>query len=241
MTRRAVAQDQPTKAPILQFGDGAIEGIKWLGLVLMTIDHINKYLLAAAAPWMFACGRAALPLFCVALAYNLARPEAIREGAFQRTALRLAGFGALASAPFMALGGLGWGWWPLNIMFTLCLGTTCAWLLSTDKRGATVATVALVLVGGAFVEFWWPALACFLFAWSYFRQPSLLKLAGWTLALLSLYLVNRNHWALAAVPILIAASRWSPAIPRVRGLFYWYYPAHLTVICAALWAAQSGR
>ena len=54
--------------------DGTIEGLKWLALVLMTGDHVNKYLFNATLPVLFEAGRIALPLFVFVLAYNLARP-----------------------------------------------------------------------------------------------------------------------------------------------------------------------
>jgi TraX protein len=46
-------------------------------------------------------------------------------------------------------------------------------------------------------------------------------------------LVNGNHYALAALaalPQLALAHRCAPALPRLRWLFYLYYPAHLAVL-----------
>ncbi|WP_240476522.1 hypothetical protein [Marinobacterium rhizophilum] len=40
------------------------------------------------------------------LAYNLARPGQLERGTYPRTIIRLAVFGVLASAPFIALGDL---------------------------------------------------------------------------------------------------------------------------------------
>lgn len=51
------------------------------------------------------------------------------------------------------------------------------------------------------------------------------------LALASLWFINRNLWALAAVPLLLVASRLDLPMPRLRWAFYAYYPLHL----AALW------
>jgi hypothetical protein len=123
-------------APRLELSSGSLEVLKWLALLLMTLDHVNKHLLHASVPELFAVGRLALPLFGFVLGYNLARPGALASGSYSRTARRLAIFGTIATIPFIALGGLGWGWWPLNIMATLLVATLCAWLSrSADPRG----------------------------------------------------------------------------------------------------------
>ena len=116
-------------APVLTLSSGTLEALKWLALILMTFDHVNKHLLHASVPELFAAGRLAMPLFGLVLGYNLARPDALADGAFKRTAVRLAVFGSIASVPFIALGGLGWGWWPFNVMATLLVATLCAWLV----------------------------------------------------------------------------------------------------------------
>jgi len=61
MTIRAVTPCDPTKAstelPKLVVADGTLEALKWLGLVLMTLDHVNKFLLAEKLPVIFEAGR----------------------------------------------------------------------------------------------------------------------------------------------------------------------------------------
>ena len=96
-------------APALILSSGTLEALKWLALLLMTLDHVNKHLLHASVPELFAAGRLALPLFGFVLGYNLARPGALASGGYSRTARRLAVFGSIATIPFIALGGLGWG------------------------------------------------------------------------------------------------------------------------------------
>ena len=51
------------------------------------------------------------------------------------------------------------------------------------------------------------------------------------LACAALWFINRNLWALAALPVLFLASRVDVRVPRLRWAFYAYYPLHL----AALW------
>jgi len=222
-------------APALILSSGTLEALKWLALLLMTLDHVNKHLLHASVPELFAAGRLALPLFGFVLGYNLARPGTLASGGYSRTARRLAVFGSIATIPFIALGGLGWGWWPFNIMATLLVATLCAWLIEVGGAARLLAAGAVFIVGGALVEFWWPGVAACLLAWAYCRRPRWLTLALWAGALASLYVINRNLWALAAVPLIFAATQVKLTVPRGRLGFYVYYPAHLAVLWAAAW------
>ena len=217
-------------APVLTLSSGTLEALKWLALLLMTFDHVNKHLLHASVPELFAAGRLAMPLFGFVLGYNLARPDALADGAFKRTAIRLAVFGSIASVPFIALGGLGWGWWPFNVMATLLVATLCAWLIEAGGPARLVAAAAIFIVGGALVEFWWPGLAVCMLAWAYCRRPTWNNLALWVCALASLYVINRNLWALSALPLIFAAGHVKMNVPRGRLGFYFYYPAHLAVL-----------
>jgi hypothetical protein len=217
-------------APPLILSSGTLEALKWLALVLMTFDHVNKHLLHSGVPALFNAGRLALPLFGFVLGYNLARPCALATGAYLRTARRLAVFGSIATIPFIALGGLGWGWWPLNIMATLGVATLCAWLIDAGGAARLMGAGAVFFVGGALVEFWWPGVAACLLAWAYCRRPSWLTLALWVGALACLYVINRNLWALAAMPVIFVARHIRLNVPRGRLGFYVFYPAHLAVL-----------
>jgi hypothetical protein len=44
--------------------------------------------------------------------------------------------------------------------------------------------------------------------------------------------VNRNFWAMTAIPVIFLAPQIKLNIPRIRYAFYIYYPAHLAVILA---------
>ncbi|MFJ3465750.1 TraX family protein [Achromobacter spanius] len=214
--------------------NGTLEGLKLLALALMTIDHINKYLFKGASVTMFNMGRLAFPIFAFVLAYNLARPGALHNGSTWRILKRLAGFGVLASPVFIALGGLIDGWWPLNIMLTFALGVGVVALSAAGGIGNIFAAGAAFVVGGALVEFWWPGVAVFFLAWSYCRWPTLAHLLLLTLASASLVIINGNYWAVAAVPVVMAARYVDLPIARHRFLFYAYYPAHL----AAIWLVR---
>ena len=221
---------QASTAPVLTLSSGTLEGLKWLALILMTLDHVNKHLLHASVPELFAAGRLAMPLFGFVLGYNLARPDALEGGTFKRTAVRLAVFGSIASVPFIALGGLGWGWWPFNVMATLLVATLCAWLFEVGGWARIALACLLFILGGSVVEFWWPGLAACLFARAYCRRPTWGMLALWIASLAALYVINRNLWAIAALPLIFASGQVSIKVPRIRLGFYVYYPAHLAVL-----------
>lgn len=215
--------------PRLAFSAGTTEALKWLGLAWMTADHINKYLLGDSSPWLFDVARVCLPLFVVILAFNLARPGAFKRGAYTRTMTRLAMAGTVASVPFIALGGLGWGWWPLNVMFTLLAVTATAYFI---ERGGPYRWAAggVFLLAGSSVEFWWPALALGLFAWQYARSGGSWAAAGAVLSIGALALINGNHWALASLPLFFLASKVDVPLARHKWAFYVYYPLHLAMI-----------
>lgn len=243
----APVRSPASSLPALAFTDGAITALKCIGLVLMTLDHVNKYLLHGAAPAFFWAGRLCLPLFAFVLAYNLARPTSVATAAttYRRTARRLVVFGLAAQLVFVLPHGLpgavAGGWWPLNILFTLAVATTAMRLL-LGGAWRKLCAVLLVLVGGAFVEYWWPALGMCIGAWYYCRRPSWGALAAWLLSTLALCadmwafaampIINSSVLALFAVPAIFAAQRLAlPAVGRWKWAFYAYYPAHLV----ALW------
>jgi hypothetical protein len=217
--------------PRLHIADGTLEALKWLGLLLMTGDHVNKYLLNDSVPLLFDAGRTVMPIFVSVLAFNLARPGTLVRGVYPRTIGRLAVFGALATPAFIALGGLLAGWWPLNILFTLLVLTATLFFLERGGKANGVAACAVALLGGSSVEFWWPAILMGVALWFYAKRPTATALLVAVLACASLAFINRDFWALAALPVIAAATRIDVRCTRWKWAFYAYYPAHLT----ALW------
>ncbi len=185
----------------------------------MAGDHVNKYMFHEAAPAAYALGRMVMPLFGFALMANLARPGALEAGVHVRVMLRLAIFALLATPAFVHLVGV----WPLNILATLLLATLIVWLLERGGTANRCTAFIAFLLGGAMVEFWWPALLCCLGAWAFLRRPSGLRLLAWALAMASLALINRNFATLAALPLIWCASRVDMPLPRKRWVFYVFY------------------
>lgn len=233
---RLVPTDTSSSAPSgclapLNFSDASLSAAKWLALLLMVIDHTNKYLFDGSVQWMYALGRISMPLFAFILGYNLARPGMLGNGGYRRLALRLAGFGLLATPPFMALNQLPAGWWPLNMMFTMLVAVLSAWLFDLRRLPTTIAACLAIGWGGGLGEYWWPAVGLSLFVWKYQRHPSKMAIAGFFVCLALLWLINGNLWAMCAVPVLYALRWWAIPLPRAPWIFYFFYPVHL----AAFW------
>jgi len=213
----------------LAFSEASLSAAKWLALVLMVIDHSNKYLFDGKVTWMYALGRISMPLFAFVLGYNLARPGMLNSGGYRRLALRLAGFGLLATVPFIAINKLPSGWWPLNMMFTLLVAVVAAWLFDIRKPWSTISACLVLAWGGALGEYWWPAIGLCMCVWNYQRHPSRALIAAFLACLVLLWFVNGNLWALAAVPVLFALQWWPIVLPRAQWLFYGFYPLHLAL------------
>lgn len=216
-----------SRAPALSHGSA--EALKWLGLALMLVDHTNKYLYHGEVHWMFAAGRVVMPLFAIVLAHNLARAD---EATAWRACRRMVAFGLLASPAFMAMQGR---WWPLNILFTLALSTAVIALL---MRRRVVSALALALLAGALVEFWWPSVAATVAAWYWWRRPAWTPALAWAASLALLAIFYREPWdaawAFMTIPLVLLASHQALAVPRLRWVFYAAYPLHLV----ALWVLR---
>jgi hypothetical protein len=216
--------------PKLDVANGVLEAIKWIALVLMLGDHVNKFLLNGTKEWLFAFGRLAMPLFVFVLAYNLSRRDTLIRGVYRRTIGRLFLFACLSTPPFILLGGLVNGWWPLNILFSLC---ALAGIFALMERGTTNSYALaglLFFFAGAFVEYCWPVLALGTAVWLYCRQPSWIAIGIAVAGLAGICYINGNGWALAAIPLILAVSGANLRVPRLRWAFYVFYPLHLTAL-----------
>jgi hypothetical protein len=213
---------------------GALNALKWFGLVAMTLDHVNTYLVGSR-PDLYAIGRLAFPLFACVFGFKIGRPVAGKPvGLHRRSVLMLVAAAAAAQPPYSYLHG--GGPWPLNVM-SLFLAALCAawWLRRGNTRLEAVAGWVIFVGGGALAEFFWFGLAVVLAARAFAREASAFTLSLLVGAIASLQIVNGNAWALASLPIVFGAGLLAPAqlpLPNTREFFYAYYPAHLAVIAA---------
>lgn len=211
---------------------GTIEAIKWLALVLMTMDHVNRYLFNDHLPWFSELSRMAMPLFAFVLAYNLARPCALERGVYVRMMWRLLVIGVVAEPFYWYLNGADrLDNISLNVMFTLLLATAVMYLVAKGGNLRFIVAISIFTVGGMLVSYlWFAPLFCFAAFW-FCKQPSRWSLGAMFGAGAALYFANLNFWALGAMVIILAAPLVNVQVDRMRNVFYAYYPVHL----AAIW------
>ena len=233
----------------LALSSGAIEIIKWLALIAMTLDHTNKILLNARFAWMYNLGRLAMPLFGFILAYNLARPNTLKNYTYSSVAIRTFIMG-LAATPFYKAAFHHAGLGSLNIMFTLGLAACILFLIDKSMQSHNVDLViitralalAAFMLGSLFVEGQHIAVGYVLAAWAYCKTQKVwvslvclpllawVPLLIWLLSTASLGLINDNAWAVAAIPVILLTSKINFKLARLKWMFYVYYPLHLAIL-----------
>lgn len=209
---------------VCMLSSGAVEALKWVALLAMVVDHVNAVFYGRElGAWATIIGRVAMPVFSIVLGYNLARPGADLARCLRRLLL----FGALSVPAYAYLFAFAGGWWPLNILLTFSVAVGCIELV---KQNRGELAVVLFLGGGALVEYWWPGVALVIAAWVYFSRPQ--PGTAWALvgAMLGLCVVNFNAWALLALPVVGLAALVDVRVPRLRWVFWWFYPLHLVAI-----------
>lgn len=216
--------------PRVRLEEGALSALKWLGLALMVLDHVDAFVFGRSLTWACALGRLVFPLFAFVVAYNLARPGALERGVHARMLYRLGLAGCIA-LPFHAeLTGATWPWpVPGNIMFTFAVAVAAIWAVERRQW-----LLALAAVPASFlVEYSFPGVVLVVVTWLWLRWPTLGGFLGVVIALGSLTVVNGSQAALWALPVVLLASGLQTRLPRAQWLFYAFYPAHL----AAFWLA----
>src|SRR5690606_17664812 len=154
--------------------NSSLTAIKIIGITAMLVDHFNAFVNPNYNQTLFEIGRIAFPLFALVLGYNLAR---IPSEKMPKIMLRLLMFGIMATPVYIILGGGLQHWWPLNILFTLCLATTIVYLLSllTHNRWAVTARMTAILlfaVIGGLVDYLWLGPALVIVVWRLFSGIS---------------------------------------------------------------------
>jgi len=229
---RLIPSSVARPAPVA-ISNGSLEAAKWIALGAMTLDHANTYLLHGRHVWMYQVGRVAMPLFGIALAAHLATPGALeRNGPAARMTKRLAVAALLAQIPFTLLRG---GPWPptlLNTMVLLLLVVAFLRLRDAGQRWHRIAAWSALLVVGAVVEFWWIGAAVILAVRSWLMRPSIERAFALAFSFALLSVLTMSVVPLAAPLVVYALARCRLTVPRVRLLFYSYYPLHLAVLVA---------
>jgi hypothetical protein len=180
---------------------------------------------------MYQVGRLAMPLFAIVMAAHLAAPGALEKpGRASRMTRRLAFYGALAQVPFTLLRG---GPWPptlLNTMLLLLLVVVFLRLRVSPKRSTRIAAWVSLVLGGALVEFWWIGAAVILSVRAGLQEPTAERAFAIALAFALLCVLTMSVVPLLAPIVVYGLARARVNVPRVRLLFYGYYPLHLALL-----------
>lgn len=198
------------------------EWLKWIALVLMTGDHVNKVLLDGAYPWLTDAARVVFPIFAIVFVYNLRLQEEGDHG------LRAATRVAIAGLVVQPLHAWAFGYWlPLNVLLSLSAGAFVCWLFS---RGRWLPALLLWAFAGLWVDYSWWGIAVMAAAMTVFRPGQDRSIFLLPLAVASLAVINGNFWALASLPLIALFARVPGNFPRWRWTFLGYYGAHLALL-----------
>lgn len=193
-----------TATPELRTFDEKSNLIKWLAIILMTVDHIGAYLFPQY-PILRVIGRISFPLFLYTTVLGTQRTRN-----FKRYLLQLVVIG-LISIP-VTIG-------RVNILFSLAVFA----LSMKDKRFFIPC-----LILSYFVEY---GIYGFLLGWTiYFilYQDRTLGIAAFLLLHLAVIQSIQVYAIFALFPILMPFNAHLIRVPKVFG--YLYYPLHLAII-----------
>lgn len=233
--------------PVATARDSALDLVKWLAMLSMLLDHLRH--LWPQAGGLFIVGRMAFPLFCLAIAANVARS---RRGQFITDAnLRylawLLAFSVLSELPFRLLSPLSG---TLNVMPTLMLGLLVAWgVHHRERTSLMLAAAALLLAGVLDTRLMYGAVGVLLPAallmglqrsgWWWLLPATLAALANspnlwWTSrdVILESLAVLATAFVAPLVGLWLLRQRLAFKVWPVRRWGYFFYPLHLAVIQA---------
>lgn len=227
--------------------NAALDLVKWLAMLTMLLDHLR--LLWPDMHSLFVPGRLAFPLFCLAIAANVARgrSDTLFSGSNGRYLGYMLVFAFISEMIYRPMSPAG----TLNVMFTLLLGLLIAWGFQyRSVLGAGTAACATALAAWMDGPLMYGFLGCLL--------PAALLLAikrpglTWLLPAVLCVAVNTRSslWARAmevdayslavlgcafAAPLIglwLLRTPITLSIWPVRHWAYAFYPAHLAVLQA---------
>lgn len=154
--------------------NGSLELLKWIALILMTVDHVNTYLFDGSHYILYSLGRIVMPIFVFVLVYNLTRPGVFEKNHYFKIIKQMIVFGLLSCPAFYILEGCVAqfdknmpGVLMLNILFTLALLVWCLFCFERGEKERFWFRLGWVffVVLGLFVQFWWGALGLGVSIW----------------------------------------------------------------------------
>lgn len=231
----------------LKSRSSSLDLIKWLAMLTMVIDHLR--LVWPELSNLFIPGRLSFPLFCVAIAANVARSKqgVLLTAANGRYLALMLLFAAISEVPYRYISTSG----SFNVLVTLALGLVIAWgwqhrTLLSSAMGLLGAAIAYVLDDPLMFGFYGALIpAAVLIA---IKGPGVLWLLPAALCLMSntrSSIVTRaldfEMYSLLALSTAFAAPLIGLWLLRQNFAFkvwpvgqwgYWFYPGHLAALQA---------
>ena len=198
-TMKTLNAQLPIQAAVDAGSSGRIRSldlIKWMAIVLMVLDHLRA-VWPAAEP-LTVPGRMALPLFCLAMAANVAR-QAQGEAPWaqnRRYVISLIVFAVISQAPYQALFGPG-----LNIMWLLLPALLIAVAIHHQGHAVWLGVVGLVVTIAASSRLGYHASAVLIPA----AMVGAITAEGWV----------RVFWACCSATLCVTANLLIPGVPAL--------------------------
>lgn len=219
--------------------------IKWIALFTMVLDHMRLAWPGAAD--LFILGRLSFPLFCLAIAINVARtqPGELLTRSNGRYLAMMVLFAAISELPYRMISISG----TYNVLVTLTLGLLVAWGAHHKTWHSLVMTIVAIGIAYTLSDplmygFYGVLIpAALVYA---IKRPEFFVMVPVVLCVLvnsrtGLFdqAIHLDPSALAALvlaalaPLLGLMLLWSPIPFRVTPVArwsYWFYPGHLAVL-----------
>jgi len=231
----------------LKSRNASLDLIKWLAMLTMVIDHLR--LVWPEMSNLFIPGRLSFPLFCVAIAANVARSkqgELLTTANVRYLALMLL-FAVISEVPYRYISTSG----SFNVLVTLALGLVIAWgwqhrtLLSSAMAllaaavayeqddplmygfyGALVPAAVLIAIKGPGVLWLLPAALCLMSNTRSSIVTRALDLEVYSMVALS------TAFAAPLIGLWLLRQTFTFKVWPVRQWGYWFYPGHLAALQA---------
>ncbi|EQM72061.1 TraX family protein [Pseudomonas tohonis] len=225
--------------------DSGLDMVKWLGIATMVLDHL-RYLWHDMAPF-YLVGRLSFPMFCLAIAANVARSprgELYTEANVRYLTWMLL-FVVMSELPYRMLSS---GSSTFSVMPTLVLGLVVAWGFYHRNIVSIIAAAIAITASVVFHDLFMYGVSGVLIPAALvlaIKQPGLSALLP---AVLCVMANNRDSWMLQwgiqPYPIVVAViaftaplyglwllkKDWPLKIPPVTRWGYFFYPGHLLAL-----------
>lgn len=199
--------------------------LKWIALAAMAVDHVGMTLLPQYE-LLRIVGRLAFPIYCFLLVEG-----AVHTANRRRYLMRLLLFALLSEVPFdLAVSGTVFDLRSQNVFFTLAMGLMAVYLMELRNRYpyAVLGSAALVFAAQLAQTDYGGGGVLIILIFYLFRGKMAARVLAFSAVNVLCYGGLQNYAILSMVPILCYNGRRGP---RMKYLFYIFYPAHLLALC----------